>query len=95
MSDNFPGTAEVSFRGRGRVGGEGIAAGLEPSDGRGSPAAVLLVSKVDRFGWSLRHLFNASADFDAYGIPLVSLRDKLDLSTPSRRLTLYRPFVRL
>ncbi len=48
--------------------------------------AVLLVWKVDRFGRSLRHLVNALADLDAMGIAFVSLRDNLDLSTPSGRL---------
>lgn len=48
--------------------------------------AVLLVWKVDRFGRSLRHLVNALADLDALGIAFVSLRDNLDLSTPSGRL---------
>jgi DNA invertase Pin-like site-specific DNA recombinase len=48
--------------------------------------AVLLVWKVDRFGRSLRHLVNALADLDAMGIAFVSLRDSLDLSTPSGRL---------
>ena len=42
--------------------------------------------KVDRFGRSLKHLVNALADLDAYGIAFVSLRDNLDLSTPSGRL---------
>jgi DNA invertase Pin-like site-specific DNA recombinase len=48
--------------------------------------AVLLVWKVDRFGRSLRHLVNALADLDALGVAFVSLRDNLDLSTPSGRL---------
>ena len=48
--------------------------------------AVLLVWKVDRFGRSLRHLVNALADLDAAGVAFVSLRDNLDLSTPSGRL---------
>jgi DNA invertase Pin-like site-specific DNA recombinase len=34
----------------------------------------------------LRHLVNALADLDAYGVAFVSLRDNLDLSTPSGRL---------
>jgi DNA invertase Pin-like site-specific DNA recombinase len=42
--------------------------------------------KVDRFGRSLKHLVNALADLDAYGVAFVSLRDNLDLSTPSGRL---------
>jgi DNA invertase Pin-like site-specific DNA recombinase len=48
--------------------------------------AVLLVWKIDRFGRSLRHLVNALADLDAIGVAFVSLRDNLDLSTPSGRL---------
>jgi DNA invertase Pin-like site-specific DNA recombinase len=48
--------------------------------------AVLLVWKIDRFSRSLRHLVNALADLDAYGVAFVSLRDNLDLSTPSGRL---------
>lgn len=47
---------------------------------------IVLVWKVDRFGRSLKHLVNALADLDAYGIAFVSLRDNLDLSTPSGRL---------
>jgi DNA invertase Pin-like site-specific DNA recombinase len=47
---------------------------------------VVLVWKIDRFGRSLRHLVNALADLDAYGVAFVSLRDNLDLSTPSGRL---------
>ncbi len=42
--------------------------------------------KVDRFGRSLKHLVNSLADLDAYGVAFVSLRDNLDLSTPSGRL---------
>ena len=47
---------------------------------------VVLCWKVDRFGRSLKHLVNALADLDVYGIAFVSLRDNLDLSTPSGRL---------
>ena len=47
---------------------------------------IVLCWKVDRFGRSLRHLVNALADLDSYGIAFVSLRDNLDLSTPSGRL---------
>jgi len=47
---------------------------------------VVLVWKIDRFGRSLKHLVNALADLDAYGVAFVSLRDNLDLSTPSGRL---------
>jgi DNA invertase Pin-like site-specific DNA recombinase len=41
---------------------------------------AVLVWKLDRFGRSLRHLVNA------LGLTFISLRDNLDLSTPSGRL---------
>jgi DNA invertase Pin-like site-specific DNA recombinase len=47
---------------------------------------IVLCWKIDRFGRSLKHLVNALADLDCYGIAFVSLRDNLDLSTPSGRL---------
>jgi DNA invertase Pin-like site-specific DNA recombinase len=47
---------------------------------------VVLCWKVDRFGRSPKHLVNALADLDSYGVAFVSLRDNLDLSTPSGRL---------
>jgi DNA invertase Pin-like site-specific DNA recombinase len=37
-------------------------------------------------GARMKHLVNALADLDAYGVAFVSLRDNLDLSTPSGRL---------
>ena len=47
---------------------------------------AVLCWKVDRFGRSLRHLVNALADLDAYQVAFISLKDNLDLSTPSGRL---------
>jgi DNA invertase Pin-like site-specific DNA recombinase len=47
---------------------------------------VVLVWKLDRFGRSLRHLVNALAELEALGVAFVSLRDNLDLATPSGRL---------
>jgi DNA invertase Pin-like site-specific DNA recombinase len=47
---------------------------------------AVLVWKLDRFGRSLRHLVNALAELEALGLTFVSLRDNLDLSTPSGRL---------
>jgi DNA invertase Pin-like site-specific DNA recombinase len=47
---------------------------------------AVLCWKIDRFGRSLKHLVNALADLDAYGVAFISLRDNLDLSTPSGRL---------
>jgi len=48
---------------------------------------AILVWKIDRFGRSLKHLVNALAELAALGVAFVSLRDNLDLSTPSGRLT--------
>jgi len=47
---------------------------------------LVLCWKIERFGRSLKHLVNALADLDSYGIAFVSLRDNLDLSMPSGRL---------
>src|SRR5207237_2990087 len=46
----------------------------------------VLVWKIDRWGRSLKHLVTSLAELDAFGITFVSLRDNLDLSTPSGRL---------
>jgi DNA invertase Pin-like site-specific DNA recombinase len=47
---------------------------------------AVLVWKIDRFGRSLKHLVNSLADLSTYRIAFISLRDNLDLSTPSGRL---------
>lgn len=47
---------------------------------------AVCVWKLDRFGRSLRHLVNALADLESLGISFISLKDNLDLSTPSGRL---------
>src|SRR5664279_4353088 len=47
---------------------------------------VIVCWKLDRFGRSLRHLVDALAELQAVGCAFVSLRDNLDLSTPSGRL---------
>jgi DNA invertase Pin-like site-specific DNA recombinase len=44
------------------------------------------VWKLDRFGRSLRHLVNALADLESLGVSFTSIKDNLDLSTPSGRL---------
>jgi DNA invertase Pin-like site-specific DNA recombinase len=56
------------------------------TDAHGRHFDVVLCWKIDRFGRSLKHLVNTLADLDGYGIAFVSLRDNLDLSTPSGRL---------
>src|SRR5882724_10383652 len=56
------------------------------SDAQKRHVDAVLCWKVDRFGRSLKHLVNALADLDSYGVAFVSLRDNLDLSTPSGRL---------
>lgn len=47
---------------------------------------AILVWKIDRFGRSLKHLVNSLVELAALGVAFVSLRDNLDLSTPSGRL---------
>ncbi len=47
---------------------------------------AVLVWKLDRFARSLKQLVNALAEMEALGVAFVSLRDNLDLSTPSGRL---------
>jgi DNA invertase Pin-like site-specific DNA recombinase len=47
---------------------------------------AILVWKIDRWGRSLKHLVASLAELDAFGIAFISLRDNLDLSTPSGRL---------
>lgn len=47
---------------------------------------VLLVWKLDRFARSLKHLVTAISEFEALGVQFVSLRDTIDLTTPSGRL---------
>jgi DNA invertase Pin-like site-specific DNA recombinase len=47
---------------------------------------AIVVWKIDRWGRSLKHLVTSLAELDAYGIAFISLRDNLDLSTPSGRL---------
>jgi DNA invertase Pin-like site-specific DNA recombinase len=46
----------------------------------------LVVWKLDRLGRSLRHLVNTIADLESLGVAFVSLKDSIDLSTPSGRL---------
>src|SRR5713101_172026 len=56
------------------------------SDAQTRRIDAVLVWKLDRFGRSLRHLVNALAELEALGVAFVSLRDNLDLATPSGRL---------
>jgi DNA invertase Pin-like site-specific DNA recombinase len=56
------------------------------SDAKQRKFDAVIVWKLDRYARSLKHLVCALADFEALGITFVSLRDNLDLSTPSGRL---------
>ena len=47
---------------------------------------AILVWKIDRFGRSLKHLVNSLAELTSLGVAFISLRDNIDLSTPSGRL---------
>jgi DNA invertase Pin-like site-specific DNA recombinase len=44
---------------------------------------------LDRLGRSLKHLVTTIEDLSAYGVSFVSMRDNLDLSTPSGRLMMH------
>jgi DNA invertase Pin-like site-specific DNA recombinase len=50
---------------------------------------AVLAWKLDRLGRSLKHLVVTIEDLSSYGVAFVSLRDNLDLSTPSGRLMLH------
>ena len=56
------------------------------TDARRRKFGVIAVWKIDRFGRSLKHLVNTLADLESLGVAFVSLRDNLDLGTPSGRL---------
>jgi DNA invertase Pin-like site-specific DNA recombinase len=47
---------------------------------------AVLIWKFDRFARSLRHLVNALNEFSQLGVAFISVRDNIDLSTPSGRL---------
>jgi DNA invertase Pin-like site-specific DNA recombinase len=56
------------------------------ADARRRRFEIIACWKIDRFGRSLKQLVNALADLESYGVAFVSLRDNLDLSSPSGRL---------
>src|SRR5206468_12580437 len=56
------------------------------ADAKARKIDVVLVWKLDRFARSLKHLVNSLAEFEALGVAFISLRDNLDLTTPSGRL---------
>lgn len=47
---------------------------------------VVVVWKLDRLGRSLKHLVNILAEWETLGVAFISLRDNLDLTTPSGKL---------
>jgi len=59
---------------------------LLTNDAKARKFDAVVVWKLDRYARSLKHLVNALAEFESLGIAFVSLRDNLDLSTPSGRL---------
>ena len=83
-----------NFKVVGTYVGEGISAAKESrpelnrlmADAHRRKFDAVLCWKIDRFGRSLKHLVNALADLDAYGVAFISLKDNLDLSTASGRL---------
>jgi putative DNA-invertase from lambdoid prophage Rac len=47
---------------------------------------AVLVWKLDRFGRSVRHLVNAIAELESFGVSFISLKDSIDLTTAQGRL---------
>jgi DNA invertase Pin-like site-specific DNA recombinase len=56
------------------------------SDVRRRKVDVVLCWKLDRFSRSLKSLVNSLAELETLGVAFVSLRDNLDLATPTGRL---------
>ena len=50
---------------------------------------AVVVWKLDRLGRSLKHLVTVIDDLEHYAVAFVSLRDNIDMSTPSGRLMLH------
>ena len=55
-------------------------------DAHGRAFDAIACWKLDRMGRSLKHLVNVLADLQALSVDFISLRDNLDLTTPSGRL---------
>jgi DNA invertase Pin-like site-specific DNA recombinase len=49
-------------------------------------ADIVVVWRLDRLGRSLKHLVNILAEWETLGVAFISLRDNLDLTTPSGKL---------
>lgn len=47
---------------------------------------AVVVWRMDRLGRSLQHLLSLLADFDALGVAFVTLREGIDMTTPTGRL---------
>ncbi len=47
---------------------------------------VILVTAFDRFGRSLAHLVRCLEEFQAMGVAFISLREQIDLATPTGRV---------
>ena len=55
-------------------------------DARARKIDAVLVAAFDRFGRSLAHLVGALAEFQHLGIGFISLREQLDLTSPTGRV---------
>jgi DNA invertase Pin-like site-specific DNA recombinase len=56
------------------------------ADCRAGRVKRVLIWKLDRLFRSLRHLITTIHEFETLGVELVSLKDQIDLTTPSGRL---------
>jgi DNA invertase Pin-like site-specific DNA recombinase len=59
------------------------------ADAHARKVDAILVWKLDRLGRSLKHLVTVIEDLEHYGVSFVSLRDNIDMSTPSGRLMMH------
>ena len=55
-------------------------------DAKARKIDVVIVWKLDRLGRSLPHLLHMLTEFEALGVAFVSLRENIDMTTPSGRL---------
>src|SRR5690242_5507030 len=56
------------------------------AEAKGGACDAVIAWKLDRWGRSTRDLLNTIAELDEAGVPFISVRDNIDLSTPQGRL---------
>lgn len=59
------------------------------ADVRSGSIRTVIIWKLDRLFRSLKHLINIIQEFEDMGVVLISIKDHIDLSTPSGRLLVH------